>query len=91
VTWTDFFVAPTVELYYYEESSHTFQQEQEPSPYVDYVYWEPSYETYAWYQPTPQEPSAKFSGHNPVPVTWKDFYTEPEVQLYEYEPSTKTF
>lgn len=55
VSWTDYYAVPSVDLYVFDEVTASYQFVASPSPYVDYVYYEPSVQTYIQYEPITQD------------------------------------
>jgi len=51
--------------------------ESSPSPYVDYVYYEPSVSSFVWYEPSVS--------------TWTEYYETIGSPVYWYDESTLTY
>jgi hypothetical protein len=70
VVWTDYYVAPEVDLYYYDQSTGTYNHDDEPSPSAQYYYLD--------------DCTDSFVPYSPVAPAWTVFYEEPSVELYQY-------
>jgi hypothetical protein len=53
VSWNEWYETPETQLYYYDVPSEEFVQEQEePSPYVQYFQYSEETQSYGLYEPT---------------------------------------
>jgi len=55
--WENYYETPDTQVYWYDYSTGTYNQEVEPSPYTSYYYYEPTIGGFTYYEPTPIEDS----------------------------------
>jgi hypothetical protein len=75
--WTDYYEAPSTDLYYYEPSVQSHVLVEDPSPYGQYVYY--------------NEPSGEYLTYVPEDVDWEEYYEAPQTHLYYYDVPTQSF
>jgi hypothetical protein len=77
LVWTEVYEEPSVDLYWYDQSTGTYNVEQQPSPAVQYYHW--------------SEPSQSFVEYSPEQVQWSYYYEESTVDLGTIDQQTGEF
>jgi hypothetical protein len=84
--WSNYFYEPSVALYFYDDESGQYVLEDTPSPYVDYFV-----AATGIYCSDDQQETPTFVKYEPVAIAWTDYYEEPNVDLYSYNPQENDY
>ena len=55
MSWTDFYVQPDTEVYWYDVATNTYNVDNEPSPAVEYYTYDVETESFQPFEATPIE------------------------------------